>query len=96
MLDRPDAPAMATKFVREVHATGIQTKGLRATIGRTDFLPNTPHVIPYARLPLDVRYLEDPGRKRVVGQLINVGQRITQAEDGTFVVLEEMSPRQSK
>jgi hypothetical protein len=62
-----------------------------------DFLPNTPNVIHgYTRLPLDVRYLKDPVRKRVVGQRINAGQRITEAKGGTFVVLEEMSPWQSK
>ncbi len=92
MLDRCDALAMAAEFVGEVRSIGMQTAGLRATVGHIDVTPNAPNVIPgRVELSLDVRHVEDSVREQAISDLLAAGSRIVNAVNGSFVLLEQTS-----
>lgn len=90
MAGRRDALVAAAAFVTKVREMGIDTDGLRATVGHFAVFPGAPNVIPErVEFSLDVRHASDTVRERAVDQLIIAGRRVVEVEQCRFEVIEK-------
>jgi allantoate deiminase len=86
---RRDALVGAAKWIQAVQSTGLDTEGLRATVGRISAFPNASNVVPdRVDLSLDVRHALNSTRLAAIDRLLQTGRHIADADGLTFEVIQ--------
>jgi allantoate deiminase len=89
MEGRRDALVGAARWVDRVRALGLETAGLRATVGSLCVAPNAPNVIPAeVEVSLDVRHPDDAVRDAAVATLLGAGREIAGDEGLSIELLD--------